>query len=76
MAKELYVETFPIAANVLDTSGAPWVAYIFANFRKKSKFHNKENQGLGGSRSLKKPEAKNFVTLSLSAYILDPRYGQ
>jgi hypothetical protein len=47
--KKVSDETFfPIAASVLDTGDAPYVVYIFANFRKTSKFRFKEIQGHGG----------------------------
>ncbi len=42
--------TSKFAAGVVDIGGAPWLADIFENFQDDSK---------------KKPEAKNFMTLSL-----------
>ncbi len=36
----------------IDTGGAPWAA-------------NRDNQGLGENRFMKKPEVKNLVELSL-----------
>ncbi len=50
---------------VVDTGGAPWLANISANFRKNSKRSKWNTLGLGGNWSMKKPEAKNLVTLSL-----------
>ncbi len=53
------------AAGVVDTGGAPWLANISANFRKNLKRSKWNPLGLGGNGFMKKPEAKNLVTLSL-----------
>ncbi len=53
------------ACGVIDTGGAPWLATISANFWKNSKWSYCYYQGLGGRWLMKKPEAKNLVTLSL-----------
>ncbi len=50
---------------VVDTGGAPWLANIFANFRKIRNDPSVIIRGLGEDDSWKKSEAKNFVTLSL-----------
>ncbi len=46
------------AADVVDTGGAPWIAYISANLRKNSKWPYFFFRGLGEHGSRKKPEAK------------------
>ncbi len=53
------------AAGVVDAGGAPWLKNISANFRKNSKRSKGNTLGLGGNWFMKKPEAKNLVTLSL-----------
>jgi hypothetical protein len=53
------------ATRVVDTGGAPWLAHISANFRKKMKRSKWNTLGLGANWFMKKPEAKNLVTLSL-----------
>jgi hypothetical protein len=55
------------AAGVVDTSGAPWLANISANFRKNSNQNGPYGilWGWGETDSWKKPEAKNLMTLSL-----------
>jgi hypothetical protein len=59
---ELVVE---FAASVVETGGAPWLANISANFRKKLERPNVIFRGLLEVNSWKKSEAKNLVTLSL-----------
>ncbi len=53
------------ATGFVDTRGAPWLANISANFRKNLKRSKWNTLGLGGNWFMKKPEAKNLVTLSL-----------
>ncbi len=50
---------------VVDTSGASWLANISASFQKIWNDPNVIFRGLGKDDSLKNPEAKNLVTLSL-----------
>ncbi len=58
------------ADDVIDTGGAPSLANISANFRKKLKRSSWDTLGLGGKLiHEKKPEANNLVTLSLSEQV-------
>ncbi len=52
------------ANGVVDTGGAHWLANISANFRKNLKRSYWDTLGLGVNWFMKKPEAKNLVTLS------------
>ncbi len=58
------VNCYPITS-VINTSGAPGVANIFANYWINLKWCYQENQGLRERWFMKKPEAKNPVALSL-----------
>jgi hypothetical protein len=54
------------AVGVVDTSGAPWLANISANFRKKSKRSLQEHSGTGGELIREKNQKqKKLLTLSL-----------
>jgi len=56
---------FPLfATGVVDTGGAAWRANISANVKVRNNPHV-IFRGLGEDYQRKKPEAKNFVTLSL-----------
>ncbi len=52
------------ATGVVDTGGAPWLANISDNFRKKFEMTQHYFLGLGEDDSWKKPEETNLVTLS------------
>ncbi len=53
------------SSGVVDTGGAPWLANLSANFRKKLNGPNGILWGWVETDSWKKPEAKSLVTLSL-----------
>ncbi len=53
-------------AGVIDTGGAPWFANFSTSFRKNLKSSLCYFQWLWGRWFIKKPEAKNIVTVSLS----------
>jgi hypothetical protein len=50
------------AASVVHIGGAPWLANISMNFRKKLKWPNVIFTGFGEDDSWKKPEVKNLAS--------------